>query len=151
MSEKKTAKDYVKQWLTPSLLIGAIVSGAYYIGEMKTDNKTKQFSTPAQKEKTRQHIDSDYNEVKNYQLMQEQRQMKVELDTAYAYVNALFKEDRAARLVDSLNSANAVKSRTVRDSLNIQAMKDVSEIQREQKIISNQLFVILEHLKDTTR
>ncbi len=149
--EKKTPKNWVSTYFTPTLLIGAVIGGAFYFGEFKTDSKSKQFSTPAQKEKTRQHIDSDYNEVKNYQLMQEQKQMKVELDTAYAYVNAMFKEDRAARLVDSLNSVDAVKSRAIRDSLNVKTMTDINEIQREQKIISNQLFVILEHLKDTIR
>jgi uncharacterized protein YjcR len=149
--EKKTPKHWVSTYFTPTLLIGAVIGGAFYFGAFKKDSESKQFESSSQKEKTRQHIDSDYNEVKNYQLMQEQKQMKVELDTAYAYVNALFKEDRAARLADSLNSVDAVKSRAVRDSLNIQAMRDVSEIQREQKIISNQLFIILEHLKDTVR
>jgi len=83
--------------------------------------------------------------------MQEQKEMKVQLDTAYSYVSAMFREDRAARFVDSLNSVDAVKSRAKRDSLNLEAMNDINEIQREQKIISNQLFVILEHLKDTVR
>ena len=135
-------------WLTPSLILGGMIFGANYIGKMEVKNESQQFESPAQKEKTRQHIDSDYNEVKNYQLMEEQKQMKVELDTAYAFVNALFKEDRARLKIDSTNSANAIKSRSKRDSLNTKAMIDIEEIQREQKILSNTTQLILQKLDE---
>ena len=145
--KKNTLKSFVGTWLTPSLILGGIVLGANYIGKMEVDNATKQFESPAQKEKTRQHIDSDYNEVKNYQLMEEQKQMKVELDTAYAFVNALFKEDRARMKVDSVNSANAIQSRAKRDSTNKKVVVDIELIQREQTILTNTNIAILRELK----
>jgi hypothetical protein len=145
--KKPTLKSFVGTWLTPSLILGGIVLGANYIGKMEVDNATKQFESPSQKEKTRQHIDSDYNEVKNYQLMQEQKQMKVQLDTSYAFVNALFKEDRARIKADSINSASAVKSRAKRDSTNNKVVKDIEQIQREQIIQTNTNQLILQELK----
>ncbi len=144
--KKKTLGTHVKEWLTPSLLLGAIVMGAYYGGEFKATSKTVQFETPAQKEKTRAHIDSDYNEVRNYQLMEQVTEMKVELDTAYAFVNAMFKEDRAARRMDSINSASAIKSRKARDSIVRAQAQAIENIQREQRITSNAVQLILAKL-----
>ena len=134
---KKTFADHVKDYLTPSLLIGAIIAGAYWGGEFIAVSKTVQFENPAQKEKTRAHIDSDYNEVRNYQLMQEVTGMKVELDTAYAFVNAMFKEDRAKRKLDSINSANAIISRAKRDSTVLNQAEEIKQIKREQQVTSN--------------
>ena len=145
--KKPTLRSYVGTWLTPSLILGGIVLGANYIGKMEIKNESQQFESPAQKEKTRQHIDSDYNEVKNYQLMEEQKQMKVELDTAYAFVNALFKEDRARLKIDSVNSANAIKSRFKRDSLNAKVIFDINNIKRDQTIQTNTNQLILQELR----
>lgn len=152
-----TAKTWIKDWLTPSLLFGFIVMGAWVGGQYKKDSENRMFQDAKQKEKTRAHIDSDYNEVKNYQLMLEQKQMKLELDTAYAWVNAVFKEDREARELESKNLEDAIKSRHRRDSVvkaTMEAQKRsdsianvrYEEIQREQRITSNAVQLILSKL-----
>jgi hypothetical protein len=138
--------DVVKILGAISVIIGLVAVFMAW-GENNKDVETRIFESPSQKEKTRQHIDSDYNEVKNYQLMQEQKQMKVELDTAYAFVNALFKEDRARLKMDSINSASAIKSRATRDSTNNKVVKDIQQIQREQIIQTNTNQLILQELK----
>lgn len=158
---KHNMKSFMTTWLTPSLLLGGIVYFAYYFGEFKTVSKTNQFDSPAQKEKTRQHIDSDYNEVKNYKLGEELKVMKTDLDTAFAFVNAKFKEDledknhriksREAR--DSLGKANT-KAIRIQDSLAAIRYNTIRteqiEIQREQKILSNSTLLIIEKLDNLT-
>lgn len=129
-----------------SVIIGAIAVFMTW-GETKKDIETKIFESPAQKEKTRQHINSDYNEVRNYQLMEEQKEMKVQLDTAFAYVNALFKEDRARMKLDSVNSASAIKSRATRDSTNTVMVTDINNIKRDQTIQANTNQLILQELR----
>jgi hypothetical protein len=144
---KDTLKSIMTTWLTPSLILGGMLFGANYVGKMEINNESKQFENPAQKEKTRQHIDSDYNEVRNYQLMEEQKEMKVQLDTSFAFVNALFKEDRARLKLDSINSANAIKSRHARDSLNEKVIFDINNIKRDQTIQANTNQLILQELR----
>ena len=150
MNAKSTPKNWVSTYFTPTLLIGAVIGGAFYFGSFKEDSESKQFESPAQKEKTRQHIDSDYNEVRNYQLMEEQKEMKIQLDTSFAYVNALFKEDRARLKLDSINSANAIKSRAKRDSLNAIVILDINNIKRDQTIQANTNQLILQELRRIT-
>ena len=141
--EKNNMKSWVSTWLTPSLLLGAIIGGAWYGGQLMTDADTRMFEDAKQKEKTRSHIDSDYNEVKNYQLMQEQKEMRAYLDTSYAFVNAMFKEDRARMIADSLNSVSAISSRANRDSIVKKQAKDIDDVRREQRITSNAVQLIL--------
>ena len=140
-------KAWVGTWLTPSLIIGGIVAGAFYVGDFKKDSDTRMFETASQKEKTRAHIDSDYNEVRNYQLMEEQKKMKLELDTAYAWVNARFKEDIAKRHLDSLNKVKAIESRAKRDSIVQTQATTIAEMEREQRITSNAIQLILQKLE----
>ena len=144
-------KSWVGTWLTPSLIIGGIVAGAFYVGDFKKDSDTRMFESASQKEKTRSHIDSDYNEVRNYQLMEEQKEMKIELDTAYAWVNARFKEDIAKRHLDSLNKAKAIKSRQRRDSIFEAQATTISEMEREQRITSNAIQLILQKLEEVQK
>lgn len=141
-------KTWVGTWLTPSLIIGAIVSGAFYVGDFKKDSDTRMFESAAQKEKTRAHIDSDYNEVRNYQLMEEQKEMKLQLDTAYAWVNARFKEDIEKRHLDSLNKVKAIESRAKRDSIVQAQARIIAEMEREQRITSNAIQLILQKLEE---
>lgn len=141
-------KAWVGTWLTPSLIIGGIVAGAFYVGDFKKDSDTRMFESAAQKEKTRAHIDSDYNEVRNYQLMEEQKEMKLQLDTAYAWVNARFKEDIAKRHLDSLNKVKAIESRARRDSIVQSQASTIAEMEREQRITSNAIQLILQKLED---
>ena len=145
---KQNMKSWLSTWLTPSLIIGGIVAGAFYVGDFKKDSDTRMFETAKQKEKTRSHIDSDYNEVKNYQLMEEQKTMKVELDTAYAWVNARFKEDMEKRHLDSLNNLKAIQSRAKRDSIFELQSKTIQQIEREQRISSNAIQLILQKLEE---
>ena len=145
---KNNMKSWVGTWLTPSLIIGGIVAGAFYVGDFKKDSDTRMFETASQKEKTRAHIDSDYNEVRNYQLMEEQKEMKLELDTAYAWVNARFKEDIAKRHLDSLNKVKAISSRQRRDSIFEAQATIISEMEREQRITSNAIQLILQKLEE---
>ena len=144
-------KAWLGTWLTPSLIIGGIVAGAFYVGDFKKDSDTRMFESSAQKEKTRSHIDSDYNEVRNYQLMEEQKEMKIELDTAYAWVNARFKEDIAKRHLDSLNKAKAILSRQRRDSIVQAQAKTLSEMEREQRTTSNAIQLILQKLEEVKK
>ena len=141
-------KAWVGTWLTPSLIIGGIVAGAFYVGDFKKDSDTRMFESASQKEKTRAHIDSDYNEVRNYQLMEEQKEMKLQLDTAYAWVNARFKEDIAKRHLDSLNKVKAIESRAKRDSIVQSQATTIAEMEREQRITSNAIQLILQKLED---
>ena len=149
-TKKTTALEKLNKFIPMiSLLggIGSIIGFAYYFGVFQKDIETKTFKDPAQREKTAAHINSDYNEVKNYQLMVEQKEMKADLDTAYAYVNTLFKEDRQARKLDSLNSISAIKSRAKRDSSNLIQTKRLDNIEREQRISSNAIQLILVKLE----
>ena len=124
--------------------IGGIIFGAMqYIA----DAEPRLFKDVEQRIKTQNHINSDYNEVRNYQLMEEQKEMKVQLDTAFAYVNALFKEDRARMRLDSLNSANAIISRATRDSTNTVMVIDINNIKRDQTIQANTNQLILQELR----
>lgn len=148
---KNNMKSWVGTWLTPSLIIGGIVAGAFYVGDFKKDSDTRMFESASQKEKTRSHIDSDYNEVRNYKLMEEQKEMKIELDTAYAWVNARFKEDIAKRHLDSLNKAKAILSRQRRDSIFEVQANTISEMEREQRITSNAIQLILQKLEEVEK
>lgn len=152
--KKNNMKNFVSTWLTPSLILGAIVMGAWIGGQMKADANTRMFENAQQKEKTKSHIDSDYNEVKNYQLMEQVTEMKVELDTAYAFVNAMFKEDREAKIIATENNADAIKSRAKRDSNNVATARKqdsiskaqtvrLNNIEREQRITANAVQLIL--------
>ena len=143
---KNNMKSWVGTWLTPSLIIGSIVAGAFYFGEYRSNADTRMFESASQKEKTRAHIDSDYNEVKNYQLMEEQKEMKLQLDTAYAWVNARFKEDIEQRRLDSVNNIRAIASRKERDSLLKTQAELIQQIQREQTITSNAIQLILSRI-----
>lgn len=145
MEKKKKTID-VKFIITNISIIGLGVSILWTGMKYAAESETKMFESPSQREKTRQHIDSDYNEVRNYQLMEQVTEMKVELDTAYAFVNAMFKEDRAARRLDSINSASAIKSRKARDSIVRAQAKTIENIQREQRITSNAVQLILAKL-----
>lgn len=151
MNNNNNMKSWVGTWLTPSLIIGGIVAGAFYVGDFKKDSDTRMFESAAQKEKTRSHIDSDYNEVRNYQLMEEQKEMKIELDTAYAWVNARFKEDIVKRHLDSLNKAKAIASRERRDSIFEVQANTISEMEREQRITSNAIQLILQKLEEVKK
>ncbi len=146
--KKNNMKSWVSIWLTPSLVLGSLLYGAWFVSGYRAESDQRMFKTPEQRIITRDHINSDYNEVKNYQLMQDQKQMKMELDTAYAFVNALFKEDRARIKLDSLNSANAIRSRAKRDSINVKNRDDIEAIQREQTISSNTIQLILQEVRD---
>jgi hypothetical protein len=148
---KNNMKSWVGTWLTPSLVIGGIVAGAFYVGDFKKDSDTRMFESASQKEKTRSHIDSDYNEVRNYQLMEEQKQMKVQLDTAYAWVNARFKEDIAKRNLDSVNKSKAILSRQKRDSIFESQANTISEMEREQRITSNAIQLILQKIEEVKK
>lgn len=143
MTAKEKKPIDVKWIITNVSIIGMGISiiwmGMQYVAEADT----KMFKDSMQKEKTRQHIDSDYNEVKNYQLMEEQKEMKAELDTAYAFVNAVFKEDRAARKVDSVNSSNAITSRAKRDSLRDVDTREIQNIKTNVSRMENAIQIIL--------
>jgi len=146
--KKNNMKNWVSTWLTPSLILGAILLGSWKGSEMLAIAKQLMFETVEQRIKTKDHINSDYNEVKNYQLMEEQKQMKIELDTAYAFVNAIFKEDRARIKIDSTDSADAVRSRAKRDSTNLKVVNDIENIQREQVIQTNINLSLLQEMKN---
>ena len=151
MVNNQNIKSWVSTWLTPSLVIGSIVAGAFYVGNFLNDSETRMFESAAQKEKTRAHIDSDYNEVRNYQLMEEQKQMKLELDTAYAWVNARFKEDIQQRHLDSINKLKAIASRARRDSIFEAQASAIEEMKREQTITSNAIQLILTKLEEVQK
>ena len=112
-------KSWVSTWLTPSLLLGAIIGGAWYGGQLMTDADTRMFEDAKQKE------------------------MRAYLDTSYAFVNAMFKEDRARMIADSLNSVSAISSRANRDSIVKKQAKDIDDVRREQRITSNAVQLIL--------
>lgn len=158
MAEKKNTAIEVAERIGKAIGLMAVLGSAVLLfmnlGEMKKDAETRMFEDAKQKEKTRSHIDSDYNEVKNYQLMEEQKQMKIELDTAYAFVNAMFKTDRAARKLDSANSANAKISRIKRDSIFLLQAKEIIEIKKDNSRMENAVQLILSNqqkILDTIR
>lgn len=135
--------------ITNISIIGLGVSIMWMGMKYAAESKTKMFETPQQREKTRQHIDSDYNEVKNYKLMEEQKEMKIYLDTAYAFVNAIFKEDRAAKKIDSFNNTDAIKSRARRDSLREDDARRIGKMEINQQNMNNALLSIQRILLDT--
>lgn len=147
MNAKSTPKNWVSTYFTPTLIIGAVIGGAFYFGEYKTDSESKQFESPAQKEKTRQHINSNYNEVKNYQLGERLLVMEREFDTAFAYLKRDIEISMDLKRVDSVNSVDAVKSRAKRDSLNAIAINDINNIKRDQTIQTNTTQLILQELR----
>ncbi len=148
--KNKTILEHVLNFVK-ILGILSVIGGAVALfvgwGEVKKDYDTRLFESVEQRIKTQNHINSDYNEVRNYQLMEEQKEMKIQLDTSFAYVNALFKEDRARLKLDSVNSANAIKSRHVRDSLNAKVIFDINNIKRDQTIQTNTNQLILQELR----
>lgn len=146
--KKNNLKGWIGIWLTPSLLLGGIVYLAWFGSGALEVAKQLMFKDVEQRIKTSDHINSDYNEVKNYQLMEEQKQMKTELDTAYAFVNAIFKEDRARIKLDSTNNADAISSRHKRDSTNLKVVQDIEVIQREQSNTNNAILIILDELRE---
>ncbi len=142
----KTKKSIDIKWIITNVsIIGMGISiiwlGMRYVAEADT----KMFDSPTDKEKTRAHIDSDYNEVKNYKLMEEQKEMKAELDTAYAWVNARFKEDVNKRKLDSMNKADAIKSRANRDSLFVRQGNDIDNVKKNVSRIENAVQRILDN------
>lgn len=128
MKTKKTFADYIKDWLTPTLLLGAIVGGAYYGGEFLAKSKEVQFDDSEQKHKVIQHTEEVPNAVDNYKGMLENIQQAKRLDSVYKFALDVFEDN-------SQNSEHAIKSRSKRDSINQMLMLNTlrqQAIQEEQ-------------------
>ena len=91
-AKKNNMKSWVSIWLTPSLILGSLIYGAWFVSGYKAESNQRMFETVEQRVKTKDHIDSDYNEVKNYQLMLEQKQMKIDLDSEKRSMQKIWKQ-----------------------------------------------------------
>lgn len=150
MTAKKENKftSALKGWLTPALVFGGIVYFAYFGGNALAVMKTLMFQDVEQRIKTKSHINSDYNEVKNFQLGERLKEMEIQFDTAYVYIKQDLDASIAMKKADSANSSDAIKSRGERDSIIGQAVVDINNIKRDQTIQTNTTQLILQELRN---
>ncbi len=136
---KKTPKSWVGTWLTPSLLLGAIVAGGFLGGKFlqkdedyKENVKTVQFDDASQKAKTIEHINSDYTPVKQYQNQQR-------LDSIYVFAMEQFQEkqyndsiihaeEHYKDSIKKLKEKKVEKSRAGRDSVNVLILQQLRKL-----------------------
>jgi len=149
MTPKKENKFTIalKGWLTPALVFGGIVYFAYFGGNALAVMKTLMFQDVEQRIKTKSHINSDYNEVKNHQLGERLKEMEIQFDTAFVYIKQDLDASIAMKKADSVNSANAIKSRALRDTIISKAVFDINNIKRDQTIQTNTNQLILQELR----
>lgn len=145
-NNKKTLGTHLKEWLTPGLLLGAIVTGAYYGGEYKAESKEVQFSSPKEKVLTEKHMNSGYSEVANLLAAQELAKKADTLKKVYDFALYVFENDRD-------NTISAIESRNTRDSAYAETAKQqkkndsvIQIIQYEQRNASRATELILKKL-----
>ena len=126
---KKTFADHVKAYLTPSLLIGAIVGGALFWGRFETNMKEVTFDDSRQKIEVVDHTNSVPNEVENYKLAQQ-------LILSVNKVDSVHKMQEVFTETTKKNSDDAIKSRAKRDSIGIEDSKKLSRIARDVETVN---------------
>jgi hypothetical protein len=117
---KKTFSDHIKDYLTPSLLIGAIIAGALFWGRFETHIKEVTFDDSSQK----------FIVVKAVE----------EGPTA--------EQKHRDRILDSLNNIHAIKSRKKRDSILMKMSNKLSKLDTLYLKTSDQVYQIKEELKN---
>ena len=127
--------NILKDYFTPSLLIGAIIGGAVYFGELKG----LVFQSEEQRIKTKQHINTPINEVtvfrQNDTLLKRQDSLKVqqrELDSLLVRQNRLLdsiKQDNKKKYIkDSIDQIEKQKSRNAREYKMDLILEEISKL-----------------------
>ena len=143
-------KSWVSTWLTPSLVIGGIVAGAWFGGQYKTDANTRMFESPEQRNDVINRYTEYPNDYDLYKLMIRNEKLDKKLDTSFAVSTAIFKNDIARQKLDSANKVHTMLSRASRDSVVKKQAAAIQDIRREQRNTSNAIQLILQKL-DTTQ
>jgi hypothetical protein len=107
---KQTFADHIKNYFTPTLLIGAVIAGALFWGRFETSMREITFDNSKQKLKVVEHTDEVPNAVENYKMAQE-------LVKSVNIVDSTFKLQKAMTKEGIKNSKDAIESRAKRDSL----------------------------------
>ena len=146
--KKDNMKNWVSTWLTPSLILGSLLYGSWFVSGYMSDSKQRMFESVEQRIKTKTLVDTPYSEYQNLKkrdsLLSQQKELFVIFDT----INKMYESDIE-------DKEDRIKSRAQRDSILIETsiaqIKSDSvqkEIQREQKILANTNQHILEVLID---
>lgn len=137
MATKKTLGSYIRDWITPSLLLGGILFVAWYGSEYMTQLKETTFDNSRQKIKVIDHTNEVPNAVDNYKGMLENIKQAKRLDSVYKFALDVFEDN-------SKNSEHAIKSRAKRDSINQMLMLNTL---RQQAVQEEQTQTIKKILK----
>ena len=146
--KKDNMKNWVSTWLTPSLILGSLLYGSWFVSGYMSDSKQRMFESVEQRIKTKTLVDTPYSEYQNLKkrdsLLSQQKELFVIFDT----INKMYESDIE-------DKEDRIKSRAQRDSILIETsiaqIKSDSvqkEIQREQKILANTNQLILDALID---
>jgi len=146
--KKDNMKNWVSTWLTPSLILGSLLYGSWFVSGYMSESKQRMFESVEQRIKTKTLVDTPYSEYQNLKkrdsLLSQQKELFVIFDT----INKMYESDIE-------DKEDRIKSRAQRDSILIETsiaqIKSDSvqkEIQREQKILANTNQHILEVLID---
>lgn len=139
---KKTLGSYIRDWLTPSLLLGGILFVAWYGSEYMTQLKETTFDDSRQKIKVVDHTNEVPNAVDNYKQQQEIIKKSAKLDSVYNFALDVFENN-------SKNSEHAIKSRSKRDSINQMLMLNTLRqqvIQEEQTQTIKKILIKLDSM-----
>jgi len=127
----KTLADHVKDYLTPSLLIGAIIAGAYYGGDfLKGEEAYKEalkevtFDNSKQKNKVIEHVNVEYSPVNVYKqsdtLKRQQNGIKLLMEKQNLIMDSIYKQTTVRDSINTIEEAVKNRSRNAReDKMNI--------------------------------
>lgn len=128
---KKTFADHIKDYLTPSLLIGAIIYGAYYGGDfLKGEEAYKEalkevtFDNSKQKNDHIDHVNTKYNPVNVYKqadtLKRQQNGIKLLMENQNSIMDSIYRQNNKRDSINIIEEAKKNRSRDAReDKMNI--------------------------------
>lgn len=145
---KNNMKGWVATWLTPSLIIGSLLYGSWFVSGYMEASKQRMFENAEERIRTKQHMDTPYNEYQNLKkrdsLLSLQKKIVIIFDT----INKRYEDDIE-------DKEDRIVSRAKRDSMLVQATKAQHKsdsvqkvIQKEQHELSKTNKVILETLNE---
>lgn len=137
--KQKTFGDHLRDWLTPTMLFGAIVAGTWFASDFVSKSSEVQFDDSKQKLKVIEHTEEVPNAVDNYKQQQEIIKKSAKLDTVYNFALEVFENN-------TKNSEDAIRSRAARDSINQLMLLNTLRQQAIQQEQTEQIKIILRKL-----
>lgn len=146
MATKPTIKNKLNsivQWVILLGVFGGIFAAVFAWGEWKNIMQERMFKDSEERILTQQMVARPYSEYKNMQKADSLLMQQKDLNAAFDTINKRY-------INDEEDKKSRVNSRAKRDTLLVKYGISIEDIQREQRIISNAVQLILQKL-DTTQ